>query len=400
MRNAERRQSIAEMRRLNAETRKIELEIERIRAKKQKSRNLIRRYTPLATFLVALAAIGSFLLNLAFDFRTQPERRTAYVEKTLSNLSAPEPFRRASAALALGEIASHFPDLKLALQSLAEAAAVEKVPYVRSTQLSVLRKYRRESGDLLKQIRIDHDILAIAALSDWGNLLAQLDRLKEEGANSGDLSAHRTLIDSQREAVLDAQYGAIGASDLLRKLNCSQDETCPIDLSGLHLRLHSFVSSQIDYRSAIFNDAHLISNDFFGVDLTDAKFRDAYLSNAQFYGAILTNASFANAKIKLWPGKLSEREYSDCLHANGTRFPANVDGVNFLGAVLSGADLSESNITREQLQETVYIGATLPEALAKELNHSNPDPLSIELEGKEGARKCNRDSDNQEEWSK
>ena len=179
MTNIERRKSLAEIRRLAAETRKIEYEVERIRSRKPKNPNLIRRYTPLGTFLIALAALGTFLLNLAIEFRTQEDRRIAYEEQVLSNLSASEPFQRASSALALSEIINRFPDLKLTLRPLAEAAAVERVPFVRSIHLFVLRKYMKESAVHLHQIRAYHDSLAIAALSDWGELLRRLDRPEE-----------------------------------------------------------------------------------------------------------------------------------------------------------------------------------------------------------------------------
>ena len=61
--------------------------------------------------------------------------------------------------------------------------------------------------------------------------------------------------------------------------------------------------------------------------------------------------------------------------------------------MLSGANLSESNVTHKQLQNAAYEGATLPEALTTQMVHTNPTPLSKFLAGKEDARMCNRDND-------
>ena len=372
-----------------AETRRIELEIEATNSKPRPVSRFITRSAGIGTLLVALVAIGTLGMDILVDFRSQEDRRLEFEQKVLSDLISPLPYSRATSAASLEELIRRSGRVELLLPPLVYAAAIERVPFVKATQLTVLRSYSKAAIGLLHQIRSHQDAVAVAAMEERGKNLRKLDRQKTERAGSREVNSTRSTISAIQGRIVDAQYGAVHASHIIRELTCSVDVECRLDLSGLHLRAFPFFSSQIDYNRAIFRAANLTVADFFGVDLVDAVFDKAEVEGVDFRDALLHGASFKSAVIALPQGKLSETEWEKCVHTSGAIFPAGVSSVDFSHADLTGANFGESNIVREQLDKAnKWKGAIIPSDLARAINYDNPKPLTTRLEGREDEREC------------
>ena len=385
----ERQELSARIAKTLAETRRIELEMETTNSRARRFFSCITQSASLGTFVIALAAIGTLALDLSVDSRSQEDRRLEFEQKVLSDLVSPLPYSRATSAVSLKELIRRSGSPELLLPPLVDAASVERIPFVKATQLTVLRSYPKAAIGLLHQIRSHQDAVAVAAMEERGKILRKLDRQKDEGAGSAEIDSTRSTISAIQRRIVDAQYGAVHASHIIRELTCPVNGKCGLDLSGLHLRAFPFFSSQIDYNRAIFRTTNLTVADFFGVQLVDAVFDGAEVDGVDFRQAIVRGASFANAIIALPQGKLSETEWEKCIHTSGTVFPADVTNVDFSNADLTGANFGESNIGREQLDKAAkWSGAILPSQLAAVMKYQNPEPLAKRLEGKRDKREC------------
>lgn len=341
-------------------------------------RSTVRTY---ATLGLALAAVLTILFDALVHYQGQVIRQLEVDERIATLLGSDSPFVRASAAVAIGQRIARSKRTEHLLNIVALSAARETDVFVRVTLRDILLDKPEIAVKFLTMIRESENHRAIGRLSTWGDALGDLDNelYADGGAGSDDSLAARRRVAQLMEEVRTAQSAAISASDLIRQLDTSTDAKRPIDLSGLHLRSYPFVSSLVDFTTAKFIDTDLRAADFYGVNLENAKFTGADVAVASFQKANLVGARFDKADTSLPNGwRLGEAELDLCEEGDGSRFPDDLTGVNFLKADLTGANLWHSNITEEQLEQAdAWNGAVLPEKLADDLGYTNPPPVTI-----------------------
>jgi uncharacterized protein YjbI with pentapeptide repeats len=211
------------------------------------------------------------------------------------------------------------------------------------------------------------------AVADGSSIAgADLDKANLFGANftRADLSGAR-FPKATLSGVKFNGARLIGAD--LEGVNTFGGDFSGADLSGANLKGVKFTDRPVPgaiFRSAILKSAQFDSSN----NLSGADFTCADLGNATFVGADLSNAVFRNAHLQpatfragedtLTGIDFSNADLRSVIFTGASR--VKLDGVNFCGAILDGADLTNTDLsgatglTLEQLRVAKTAGAVLP----------------------------------------
>lgn len=233
----------------------------------------------------------------------------------------------------------------------------------------------------------------------------ELKGIAEDIAKGGARSLARRILssmDAARPAVSSARR--MDRATLTSRLASASEDTPPdltrVDLSGLDL-------SGVDFKRANLTGARLVGTKLIGAnlftaDLTDAVLTDADLSKANLDGSILRRANFQRANLEgasLFATIIESADLSGAnlartriigylrgaklggaslRHANAGADPGNqsmgVMRATFVGADLSGADLSDANLFKADLSH-----ANLTNAKLARTNLMNADLVQTNL---------------------
>jgi uncharacterized protein YjbI with pentapeptide repeats len=149
-----------------------------------------------------------------------------------------------------------------------------------------------------------------------------------------------------------------------------------------------------DLRGAILSDAILIGTNLRGADLRGAILSRAILSRAILSRADLSGANLSGANLSgvylsdaylsraiLSGANLSGANLSSTNLSGANLSGANLSGANLIGAILSGADLSDANLIGTNLSRANLSGAILSDADLSGVDLSDADLSDANLSG-------------------
>ncbi len=174
------------------------------------------------------------------------------------------------------------------------------------------------------------------------------------------------------------------------------------DLSGANLSGANLINADLinanlinaDLRGAILSDAILIGTNLRGADLRGAILSRAILSRAILSRADLSGANLSGANLSgvylsdaylsraiLSGANLSGANLSSTNLSGANLSGANLSGANLIGAILSGADLSDANLIGTNLSRANLSGAILSDADLSGVDLSDADLSDANLSG-------------------
>jgi uncharacterized protein YjbI with pentapeptide repeats len=338
--------------------------------------SFVKKYSGFGTFIVALVALGTLILNLVNDRLNYLKAEDEKIVKYISELASHHFLHRASAVKFLSPHATKNSGDESILASLFIAYSNESSHHVRRQMLEVFKKVPGVAARELLAIREINNANSIPLIIEWANAVGNLEKAKVEREKHADLSKLRDRISEKHKEVRRAQWAAIYAADALRHVACKQS-SCAIDLSNMWLRSVSFSGQQIDLTRANFKGASLFATDFFDEDLAGAELSGLRLTYVNFENANLEGANLQDTIFRIVPDKISERERENCIWHNGTNFRnTRMAAAQLEGARFEVSDFSGSDVTADQLRSAAtFQGAILSSELAKELAHENPANL-------------------------
>jgi len=381
------------------EVEKQRAEIEKLRAETRLSeknandrRSFVERYAPAGNFVLALVAVVTLGLNI---FTASQARKSAEAEElaeAVLALSNDAPISRLSGLARLKETAASNTENNPYIASIALAFETEESELIRNELLAVLLRAPRTAAPALADLRHAANARSVQLITEWGSSYEDVYRAQEDKAD--DAAIADLIKESKRRLAIlrENQRRVVRLSDAIRKVTCDIRTGCPMDLSRTWLRGFSFAEQPFDLTGAVFAGAGLSHADFFGADLTGADFSGATLDNVDFAHATLDGVVFVGATTALTDASVSQGEVERCTELNGTRFKGGTaNDVTFDDADVSGANFLEFDISDAQLDKVkAWRGAVLPDALAKRLGYTNPDPISGTTQQTNGRPHCIR----------
>jgi len=146
-------------------------------------------------------------------------------------------------------------------------------------------------------------------------------------------------------------------------------------LRGAHLQGADLIGAHLE--GADLEDAHLEGADLIGAHLEGADLEDAHLECAALYKAHLEGADLGGAHLEgatLWGANLDGADLRGA-HLEGARlYNAHLEGADLPLAHLEGADITDTDVTQDQLDAASGDAKTLiPDHLTRPAHWTGPD---------------------------